>query len=301
MACIHASTKSAAVVQRLFQKCLLARPYKHTLAHQKGDMTSPDDISKERFTELLGRYGGIIQSLSGSKPPKSGGQTLLELDNFRYKEAVDAFSSSQPKRQMTHGDVKTLVDWKLRHGKFRPTLMSLVSSNDSVKVADTIKAAMTAYWNNKDTSAALTAITALKGIGPATAALLLSVHDPKDVIFFSDEAFWWLCCGGQKRPIKYNPKEYKTLSDAAQKLSGRIGANALEIEKVAYVLFKEADVVTGPPSKKKATQEVHASVSTKPPSTNPMPENDTMGAKRKPAKEVEESSAGLRKSKRRKA
>ncbi|KXJ91242.1 hypothetical protein Micbo1qcDRAFT_204512 [Microdochium bolleyi] len=260
----------------------------------KGQMPTPDTISKESFKEYLGRYEEVARSLSDSKPPKPGAKTLLELDDFRYNEAVNAFSSPKPKRQMDHDDVKT------RHGKFRPTLMNLVSSNDSAKVASTIKDAMAAYWKTKDAAAALTAISALKGIGPATAALLLSVHDPDDVIFFSDEAFWWLCCGGQKGPIKYNSKEYKQLSDAARELKDGIGASAMEIEKVAYVLFKGDNVDVEARSKKTAGGKVPESIS-KRPMTKPEPEEDTTRTKRKPTKEVEESSAGLRRSKRGKA
>ncbi|KAI4593547.1 hypothetical protein KJ359_009233 [Pestalotiopsis sp. 9143b] len=140
---------------------------------------------------------------------------------------------------MTHDDVKTLVDWKLRHGKFRPTLMKLVSSNDEQTVAEIIKEAIDAYWENQDASAALAAISKLKGIGPATASLLLSVHDPDRVIFFSDEAFWWLCCKGKKESIKYNPKEYQELNREAQALVKRLEVRATDVEQVAYVFMRD--------------------------------------------------------------
>lgn len=44
---------------------------------------------------------------------KEGQKTLFELDNFRYGEAVELFSSKDPKRPMNHEDVKILVEWKL--------------------------------------------------------------------------------------------------------------------------------------------------------------------------------------------
>lgn len=40
-------------------------------------------------------------------------RTLQQLDAFRYEEAVAEFQSENPKRPMTHDDVKLLVDWKL--------------------------------------------------------------------------------------------------------------------------------------------------------------------------------------------
>lgn len=98
---------------------------------------------------------------------------------------------------------------------------------------------MASYWRTSDTAAAVDGISKLKGIGPATASLLLSVHDPEHVIFFSDEAFWWLCCGGKKDVIKYNTKEYKELNQSVQMLAKRLDVGATDIEKVAYVLMKD--------------------------------------------------------------
>jgi hypothetical protein len=122
--------------------------------------------------------------------------------------------------------------------------MKLVSSNDEQVVKDTIETTMKAYWAKPNASAALDGITQLKGIGPATASLLLSVHDPDRVIFFSDEAFYWLCCVGGKPPIKYNTKEYQELNSAAQKLVKRLGVSATDVEKVAYVVMKHGGVET---------------------------------------------------------
>ncbi|KAI1762333.1 DUF1479-domain-containing protein [Hypoxylon sp. FL1150] len=203
-----------------------------------------DNISLDKFKRLLDQYESLIESISSAKPAKLGQKTLVELDQFRYDDAVNQFQSKRPKRQIRLDDVKALVDWKLRHGKFRPTLMKLVSSNDEDFLEGTIREAMEGYWTDSDEAKALDKITRLRGIGPATASLLLSVHDPNRVIFFSDEAFYWLCCKGQKSPIKYNAKEYQALNAAARALIKRLGVSATDIEKVAYVLLKEGVVET---------------------------------------------------------
>ncbi|KAI8628908.1 hypothetical protein F5Y19DRAFT_101760 [Xylariaceae sp. FL1651] len=199
----------------------------------------PANISIDWFQGCLDHYGSLVQSISSDKIVKPDQKSLVELDEFRYEVAVEAFRSDKPKRHMTHDDVKTLVDWKLRHGKFRPTLMKLVSSNDGDIVKKTIQQAIAEYWADQDVARAMSAIAKLKGVGPATASLLLSVHDPHRVIFFSDEAFWWLCCSGQKSPIKYNAKEYQQLSEAADKVAKRLQVSATDIEKVAYVIMKD--------------------------------------------------------------
>jgi hypothetical protein len=80
----------------------------------------------------------------------------------------------------------------------------------------------------------------LKGIGPATASLLLSVHDCARVPFFSDELYQWIVHDGKKVTIKYNMKEYEELVAGIEKLIDRLGVDARDAEKVAFVLVKVA-------------------------------------------------------------
>lgn len=119
--------------------------------------------------------------------------------------------------------------------------MKLVSSNDPKFVKDTIQEALEAYRPESDAQAALDILTKLKGIGPATASLLLTVHDPENVIFFSDEAYWWVCCGVHNPPIKYTAKEYLDLQSRAKEFCQRMGVSATDLEKVSYVLKKPED------------------------------------------------------------
>ncbi|KAI0405790.1 hypothetical protein F4802DRAFT_134838 [Xylaria palmicola] len=257
--------------------------------------TLPESISAASFNQLLSRYTSLIESISSEKVPKTGQPTLLELDEYRYKVAVETFRSSKPKRGMDHSDVKKLVDWKLRHGKFRPTLMKLVSSNDEDVVEKTIREAMAQYWLDHNVATAVAAITKLKGVGPATASLLLSVHDPERVIFFSDEAFWWLCCGGQRSPIKYNAKEYQQLNAAADMIAKRLQVGATDIERVAYVIMKNGPLEPVP--------------STSRPQSKPSTEKSKAGnqaahktqAKRRNSSVIDANDRPLRRSRRQKA
>lgn len=116
--------------------------------------------------------------------------------------------------------------------------MKNVTSNDAAFVKKTIADAMAIYKGSSDVSKTIDTLTKLKGIGPATASLLLAVHDPDNVIFFADEAFYWLCGDGKIVPIKYNPKEYKQLYSEAKKLASRLNVAAVEVEKVAFVLMR---------------------------------------------------------------
>ena len=120
--------------------------------------------------------------------------------------------------------------------------MNLVSSNDAGVVESTIHQALTRYREQADIPAALQILAKLKGIGPATASLLLAVHDPLRVIFFSDEAFYWLCSDSRKSTIKYNAREYQDLLSETQSLVKRLEISAIDVEKVAFVLIKKPEL-----------------------------------------------------------
>lgn len=60
------------------------------------------------------------------------------------------------------------------------------------------------------TTSAFKSICSLKGVGPATASAILSLYNPAEDPFFSDEAFD-ICIGkGAKKP-KYSAKEWTAL------------------------------------------------------------------------------------------
>ncbi|KAJ6784165.1 hypothetical protein PWT90_09657 [Aphanocladium album] len=261
---------------------------------------SPEKITKAEFAALLDEYPSLVDAISKSKASKPGQKSLRQLDEYRYGTALADFSAScgGGGKAMTLDDVKLLVEWKLRHGKFRPTLMSLASSNDAAAAARAIAAAVATYRGDPSDAgiaAALAGLTKLRGIGPATASLLLTVHDPARVLFFSDEAFYWLCGGGKVTAIKYNNKEYELLRQNAAKLVKRLGVSATDVEKVAYVLFKRD--AAGADEKSKTAPKVKAAGKAV---------KDDKGAKEAPAKrksavvkeEEPEPTPGTRRSKR---
>lgn len=129
-----------------------------------------------------------------------------------------------------------------KHGTFRPKLLSLVQSNDASTIEETT---ISAFKLLPDATKALKTLTALKGIGPATASLLLSVAAPDTTPFFSDELFRWCAWdepgspSGWKRKIKYNAKEYELVLEKVNALEKRLNVRALDAERVAWVLGKE--------------------------------------------------------------
>jgi hypothetical protein len=99
-------------------------------------ITSAININLEEFKRVLNQYPALIKRVSDEKggkwikryqgchftrvsanqyqPIAKGGQrTLQELDNYRYKDALDAFNFSAKSRPMKLDDIKNLVEWKL--------------------------------------------------------------------------------------------------------------------------------------------------------------------------------------------
>lgn len=132
-------------------------------------------------------------------------------------------------------------------------MKGLLQQNPDETVESTTKEGFEAYSGNSESvKTSLNILTKLRGIGPATASLLLSVYDPETAPFFSDELFRWSFHEAGKgkgwdRDIKYNVKEYLQLFEKVQELRQRFRSEhqrdiaAAEIEKVAYVLGKQGD------------------------------------------------------------
>ena len=86
-------------------------------------------------------------------------------------------------------------------------------------------------------------LSKLRGVGPATATLLLSVYKPNSMPFLSDELWRWVCWDEKaewQKKIRYTFNEWAELCIAVNDLGKRIDAGALEVEKVAYVIGKFA-------------------------------------------------------------
>ncbi|KIM76661.1 hypothetical protein PILCRDRAFT_826062 [Piloderma croceum F 1598] len=219
-------------------------------------------ISLNDFQEVLSRYDALIQSVS--KPSNKDGKGLQELDTYRLVTVptrLEKVRQESGELYLEKEEVESLIRWKLKHGKFRPSLLQLVLSNSDSQIKAATVSAFTLLL--QDTSVqtgvlpALNKLTVLKGIGPASASLLLSVAFPKNVPFFSDEAFRWVMTGvdfsnnaggkGWDRNIKYDKKEYgefiRRVREVIQRLGGDIGA--VDVEKVGWVLGKEKAMIQG--------------------------------------------------------
>lgn len=148
------------------------------------------------------------------------------------------------------------------HGHSRPMLMGMIKSNAETLVSTCVSSAVKALPSDRTfPQESLDALLPLRGVGPATASLILSVlsRGPGEVPFYSDDVYLWVVDGvvpsvsgstvseaGVELKVKYNLKEYEVLfqktGEVVERLNGDGGrVSFLDVEKVAYVL-KNIDV-----------------------------------------------------------
>ena len=85
---------------------------------------------------------------------------------------------------------------------------------------------------------ALDAAAKLTGVGPATAALILSIYDPVNVPFFQDELFAWCVPEKEGTKLKYDKKEYSELFKRVYEVRKRLGKGTrmVDLEQASFVL-----------------------------------------------------------------
>lgn len=158
--------------------------------------------------------------------------SLAELDEWRNSTVPQLLHSrfKENSVHLTKDELCLLMDWKLAKGKFRPALKKYIESNDEDTVKKVTETGLSFFldkldlekkdWGLGDTThykwcadQAIKKLCLLKGVGPATATLLLSLL--KDITalappFFSDEAFMYFIQDPlyPGKAIKYTAKEY---------------------------------------------------------------------------------------------
>uniref|UniRef100_A0A7N0SXH0 Uncharacterized protein n=1 Tax=Kalanchoe fedtschenkoi TaxID=63787 RepID=A0A7N0SXH0_KALFE len=133
------------------------------------DGAAPDQWSRE-----LSSYADRLGSLD--KPD------LIPLDEFYRNELPALIHARSPNPHITAPELVELMKWKLARGKWRPRLLDFVSSLDGEAV---VSASRKAFEALPDVSRAVTELTVLKGVGPATA--VLAAYAPGVAPFMSDE------------------------------------------------------------------------------------------------------------------
>ncbi|XP_076931223.1 uncharacterized protein LOC143596302 [Bidens hawaiensis] len=153
------------------------------------------------WKEALSLYDTRIQSIN--KPD------LVTLDHFYRTKLPSLIHQRNPNPHVTTSDLTSLMKWKLTRGKWRPRLLDFVSSLDEETVKSASRKAFEAL---PDVSKAVSELTVLKGVGPATASAVLAAYAPDVAPFMSDEAMV-AALGNSK---DYTLKQYLVFVDKLQ-------------------------------------------------------------------------------------
>ncbi|KAG2692434.1 hypothetical protein I3843_08G053500 [Carya illinoinensis] len=167
------------------------------------------------WKEALSSYSTRIQSLN--KP------NLISLDDFYCNQLPPILHQRNPNPYITTTELSTLMQWKLTRGKWRPRLLDFVSSLDEALVKST---SQKAFQSLPDVSKAVSELTVLKGVGPATASAILAAYAPDLAPFMSDEelssegdtftpsdverALWSVAVGAKINPCKTSKRKRKS-------------------------------------------------------------------------------------------
>jgi len=139
----------------------------------------------EQFAYVLGQYRKIFdmhaQETRGAK--KNGPAELIKLDNW-FQESLPQIIKSRKDQQLVYDEVVQITKWKLLRGKFRPSILDLVRTNTETAIKNVTKKA---FKKMPNINAAITALTQLKGIAPATASAILVAHSPNLCPYMAEE------------------------------------------------------------------------------------------------------------------
>ncbi|KAJ5160504.1 uncharacterized protein N7482_007508 [Penicillium canariense] len=221
---------------------------------------------------------------SEEKYIKEETENFLTLDEWRYEKMPGIVARRREKGEsefLTKEELITVMDWKMKHGVYRPTLMGMIKANQNKTVLSCASAALAALPTKVDPILApneafpkpsIDAFGPVRGVGPATASLILSIATAKgnpseEVPFYSDDVYLWLCLKDFPEPerkgeetvskfrkpngelnVRYTIAEYRKLWEASWELHERLNRDMdaesqsksrishCDIEKVAYVL-----------------------------------------------------------------
>merc|ERR1711884_604339 len=175
--------------------------------------------TNKQFEFVYSKYQEAPQAKADSKNSKS--EVLLKLDKWYQNDLPKKIKSRGKESHLTHEELVQLIKWKLARGIFRPRLKDLIQMNTPRVVMQETKKAFRAIDKRKDIEAAVSALSNLKGVGPAMASAVLAAGAPEIAPFMADEL---LMSMPEVEGIDYTMKEYMKLVEKTKECVERLNA-----------------------------------------------------------------------------
>jgi hypothetical protein len=167
---------------------------------------------------------------------KHNTNTFIVLDKWYYKTFPNVIKQQNC---INLDQYIMMIQWKLNRGVYRPSLLKYARAQDASAILEASACVYTAlaagdccFDNVKE---AINMFTKLKGVGVATASVLLSAMCP-NVPFMSDELLRIVL--RQPAKFKYSMSEYKLCYEQAAQKAKFLGESwtACKVERVLFAL-----------------------------------------------------------------
>jgi len=198
--------------------------------------------TNKQFEFILSKYDEALQAKADSKNSKS--EILIKLDRWYQNELPKKIKSRGKEAHLTHEEIVQTIKWKLSRGQFRPRLKDLIQMNTPRVVMQESKKAFRAIFKKKDLEAAVSALSNLKGVGPAMASAVLAAGAPDVAPFMADEL---LLSMPDSEGIDYTMKEYMKLVEKTNECVARLNAqggnwNPHKVELAVWAYYIARDL-----------------------------------------------------------
>ncbi|RUS25919.1 hypothetical protein BC938DRAFT_471463, partial [Jimgerdemannia flammicorona] len=200
----------------------------------------------------LDAYPRALAALCDSKKGANA-LRLAELDQWYQETLPGLIIARKPDidpqghgAYLTREEVVKITEWKLKRGKFRPRLQSLVESNTDATVQKITSEAFAKFPN---VQASLKILSGLKGVGPATASgrrvnltlgslvAILAAFSPS-IPFMSDEAMEAVPGMGKIAYVeKYYLKYNDNINEKCEELNSNERAGELRTNDAVYMIL----------------------------------------------------------------
>lgn len=179
---------------------------------------SPDTAA---WRDALAGYDAAISALPSHR--------LAALDQW-YRHELPTQVAQRSPRHLTHDEMVRVTEWKMARGVWRAPNLVLVQKNEPGAVEEATSLASSLLHVLPK---AISAVSALRGVGPATASAALAVLSPEAFPFFDEIVAGQVATLG---PVAWTATYYRAYAAALVARASALGQswNATLVERALW-------------------------------------------------------------------